>query len=168
MDKHVVKLNKRPKNKKKKINDFGFYVVSEYEGKVNLPKKKTRFSAGYDFEAAEEVVIEPGEVKIVPTGIKAKFPPNVVLKLYPRSSTSIKKKLILVNSVGIIDSDYYNNPSNEGHIMFAFYNIGKEPYTIKKGEAIGQGIFEPIVRFDKYDEENTILKKRSGGIGSTG
>ena len=74
---------------------------------------------------------------------------------------------MIPNSVGIIDGDYYNNPDNEGHIFFAFLNVGEEPYTIKKGEAIGQGIFEPFVTLHEYDEKYTLHRDRTGGFGST-
>ena len=86
-----------------------------------------------------------------------------VLLLYNRSSNPKKKGLILANSVGVIDKDYYGNSDNDGHIMFAFYNIKDEDITIKKGEAIGQAIFQKFLTVDNDNAEG----ERKGGFGST-
>ena len=67
------------------------------------------------------------------------------LAMYNRSSNPIKNKLILTNGVGVVDSDYYNNPDNEGEIAFQFTNNGYDDIVIKKGERIGQGIFQKIL-----------------------
>ena len=116
-----------------------------YEDKeINLPERKTKYSAGYDIEAAEDVIIPSFKKGINPTlvktGIKVYMPDDEVVLLYNRSSNPKKKGLIMANSVGVIDKDYYGNPDNDGHIMFAFYNIKEEDIEIKKGEAIGQAL----------------------------
>lgn len=146
----------------------GFEVAKGFEDKgINLPVRKTKYSAGYDIEAAEDTVIPSFKKGMAPTlvktGIKAYMKENEFLALYNRSSNPKKKGLILANSVGIVDSDYYGNPDNDGHIMFAFYNIKEEDIEIKKGEAIGQGIFEQY-----YVTDNDIAEgERVGGFGST-
>ena len=84
-----------------------------------------------------------------------------VLKIYNRSSNPSKKHIILANAVGIIDKDYYGNEKNDGEIFFAFFNIGKEEVTIKKGDAIGQGIFQ---KYLCRDNEEEILNERNGGF----
>ena len=86
-----------------------------------------------------------------------------VFLLYNRSSNPGKKGLILANSVGVIDKDYYGNPDNDGHVMFAFYNIKSEPVEIKKGDVIGQGIFQKYLVTDNDSAEG----ERVGGFGST-
>lgn len=129
----------------------------------NLPKRSTKFSAGYDFESLMDVEILPGEVKLVHTGVKAYMNEDEVLELYIRSSIS-KKGIVLQNSVGIIDADYYNNPDNEGEIAFMFKNTTDEVFKIKKGDRIGQGIFK---KFLKVDNEEEITEIRTGGYGST-
>ena len=96
----------------------GFERVTGYKY-VNLPKRKTKQSAGYDIESAIDAVITPGETKLIPTGIKVYMKHYEWLGVYVRSSLAIKYGLILANGVGVIDSDYYNNPDNEGHIMIA-------------------------------------------------
>ena len=100
---------------------------------------------------------------LVKTGIKAYMQDDEVLYLYNRSSNPKKKGLILANSVGVVDKDYYGNPDNDGHIMFAFYNIKEEDITIKKGEAIGQAIFQKYLTTDDDNAQGT----RMGGFGST-
>lgn len=146
----------------------GFEIAKGYENKgINLPERKTKFSAGYDFEAAEDVVIPSFKKGIKPTliktGIKAYMGDNEYLMLANRSSNPGKKGLILANSVGIIDKDYYENPDNDGDIMFAFFNFKDEDIEIKKGEVIGQGIFMPYLIVDN-DKSNG---ERVGGFGST-
>ena len=141
----------------------GIEKVSGYEY-VNLPKRKTKQSAGYDIETAVNVVINPGETKLIPTGIKAYMDENEWLGIYIRSSIAVKYGIILANSVAVIDSDYYNNPDNEGHLMLPIRNVSGMPYTVKKGDRIAQGIFH---RYYKVDNDSAD-GDRTGGIGSTG
>ena len=146
----------------------GFEVAKGFEDKnINLPIRKTKYSAGYDIEAAEDVVI-PSFKKgtnptLVKTGLKAYMQDDEMLLLYNRSSNPKKKGLILANSVGVVDKDYYGNVDNDGHIMFAFYNIKDEDVEIKKGDAIGQAIFQKYLVTDDDNAEG----EREGGFGST-
>lgn len=150
------------------MRNRGFEVVKGYEKQdINLPERKTKFSAGYDIEAAEDIVI-PKFTKgckptLVKTGLKAYMMDDEVLYLYNRSSNPGKRGLILANSVGVIDKDYYGNENNDGHIMFAFFNIKDEDVEIKKGDAIGQGVFAKYLTVDNDKADGT----RSGGFGST-
>ena len=146
----------------------GFEIAKGFEDKnINLPVRKTKASAGYDIEAAEDTVVPSFKKGIaptlIPTGVKAYMAEDEVLYLYNRSSNPKKKGLILANSVGVVDSDYYGNPDNDGHIMFAFFNIKDEDITIKKGEAIGQGIFAKYLLTD----DDQAIGERTGGFGST-
>ena len=146
----------------------GFEIAKGFKDKkINLPIRKTKYSAGYDVEAAEDTVIPSFKKGMAPTliktGIKAYMQDDEMLVLYNRSSNPKKKGLILANSVGIIDKDYYGNEDNDGHIMFAFYNIKEEDVTIKKGECIGQAIFQKYLLTDDDNAEGI----REGGFGST-
>jgi len=146
----------------------GFEIAKGFENKgINMPIRKTKYSAGYDMEAAEDCVVpafKPGQAPtLIKTGIKAYMADDEYLMLCNKSSNPKKKGLILANSVGIIDKDYYENPDNDGHIMFAFYNIKDEDIEIKKGEAIGQGIFQKYLVTDDDIAEG----ERTGGFGST-
>lgn len=172
----------------------GFEIVTAFaDKKLNLPQRATNLAAGYDFEAAEDVVIpsiwkaglnttlqallntvrQPEEnlaeekalkPTLVATGIKAYMGDAEFLQLANRSSNPLKRLLVLTNGIGVIDSDYYNNPDNEGHIMFQFTNFGLKDVQIKKGERIGQGIFLPFLKADQ-DESGG---ERTGGFGSSG
>ena len=146
----------------------GFEVAKGFEDKnINLPVRKTKYSAGYDIEAAEDCIIpafKPGQAPtLVKTGIKSYFPEDEYLMLANRSSNPGKRGLVLSNSIGIVDADYYGNPSNDGHIMFAFFNVKAEDVEVKKGECIGQGIFQKFLATDDDNAEG----ERTGGFGST-
>lgn len=143
----------------------GFEVVSDFDDKeINLPVRKTAESAGYDIECGEDVTINPGEVKLVATGLKAFMNYDEYLAIHIRSSIAMKRHLILANCTGIIDSDYYNNEENEGHILVGLYNLGTEPVSLEKGERVAQGIF---CKYLLANEDNA-KGIRTGGIGSTG
>ena len=100
---------------------------------------------------------------LVPTGIKVKMPRDNCLMLFNRSSNPLKRNLILANGTGIIDSDYYNNKTNEGEIFGSFYNVSTKPYLIRKGDRIMQGIFQPYLLVSDDHSNN----QRTGGFGST-
>ena len=146
----------------------GFEVAKGFENEgINLPKRKTKYSAGYDIEAAEDVVI-PSFKKgmnptLVKTGIKAYMQDNEYLMLVNRSSNPGKKGLILANSIGIVDKDYYGNEDNDGHIFVQCINIKDEDVIIKKGEAVAQAIFQKYLMIDGDNAEGI----RKGGFGST-
>lgn len=145
----------------------GFEWVTDWKEKgIHLPERKTAASAGYDIEAGKTVTIAPGELALVPTGVKAYMQPDEVLTIHIRSSMGVKKQLVLTNSVGIIDADYYNNEDNEGHIYIALWNRGRQTVLIQKGERIAQGIFQKYLIADG-DKAGDGAVRRSG-FGSTG
>ena len=140
-----------------------FERVSKYP-EAKLPERATKGSAGYDFFIVEDTEVPPHTNVLVPTGIKAQIDDGYWLQLAVRSSTPRKLGLILANGIGIVDSDYYNNPDNEGHIMFQVYNLSDvNTVTLHKGDRIGQGVFVPYGLTDN-DEVERI---RTGGFGST-
>lgn len=138
--------------------------IQEIYQKIQLPKRATQQSAGYDFYAPVSICLKPGEVRLIPTGIRAKMEDGYVLMLYPRSSLGFKYRMQLNNTVGVIDADYYY-ALNEGHIMVKFINDSREEknLTIEQGEGMVQGIFTSFgITIDDEVEE-----KRVGGLGST-
>ena len=153
-----------------------FAVAKGFEDKeVNLPVRATKHAAGYDFEAVEDIVIPSiwkqilsGKVlqgikpEMVPTGIKAQMETDESLKLFNRSGNP-KLGLILANGVGVVDSDYFENPGNDGHIMFPFFNFWPKDVLIMKGQRIGQGVFEKFL----LTEDDAAEAERVGGFGST-
>jgi dUTP pyrophosphatase len=174
-----------------------FEIVSKYaDAGLNPPVRKTKASAGYDFQVAEDTVVpsffehhwnmkdytlrmeqkgftlkEIAEITkvlkakptLIPTGIKCEMPEDMYLELSVRSSCPLKHWLILANGVGIIDADYYNNPDNEGHIFFQIINLSPFDIMLKKGDAIGQGIFKKYYLTD----DDAAIAERQGGFGST-
>lgn len=128
----------------------------------NLPERKTKSSAGYDILAIESFEIKPGEIKKIPTGLKAKYPSDEMLMLFVRSSMGFKWNVRMCNQVGIIDADFYNNPSNEGHMWVALQNEGDKPFKVEAGEGFAQGIFTKYYCVDNEDEINT---ERTGWTG---
>lgn len=146
----------------------GFEVVKGYEDKgINLPVRKTKHSAAYDIEAAEEVVLpsfkQGMKPILIPTGLKAYMQSDEVLLIVPRSSGPKKQGISFPHNVGVIDSDYYNNSDNEGHIFVQCINLKDEDVVIKKGEAVAQAIFQKYLTVDDDNAEG----KRTGGFGST-
>lgn len=143
----------------------GFELITAFEGQVDLlPKRETAHAAGYDLKVAKETIIAPGEIVLVPTGVKAYMQDGEVLYLYDRSSNPRKKGLVLINSVGVIDGDYYNNEGNEGHIFAQMQNISEQVVRLEKGDRIVQGIFAPFLVVDG----DSATGSRTGGFGSTG
>lgn len=171
-----------------------FEKVSRWaDSDINMPVRKTTHSAGYDFEAVEDIIIEPyqhlfeiimnsskyeqktlneianitklnkAKPSLVSTGMKCKLADNEYLELSIRSSSPLKYWLILANGVGIIDADYYNNSDNEGEIFFQIINLSPFPIIIQKGEIIGQGIIKEY----KLTEDDCATGLREGGFGST-
>ena len=114
--------------------------------------------------AIEDIVINPGEIVKIPTGIKAVFPEDETLLLFVRGSVGYHWNVRMCNQVAIIDSDFYNNVGNEGHMWFALQNEGDKTFIIKKGESFGQGIF---IKYFVVDDEEDIENVRIGGFGST-
>ncbi len=139
----------------------GFEVVSTYND-ILLPKRGSKASAGYDFYLLEDITIKAKDEIKVKTGIKAYMLEDEVLEVYIRSSLGIKG-IRIKNTVGIIDSDYYNNPKNEGEIIAFLENSSKEDLVLKKGDRFIQGIFKKYLTIDNEDE----LEARVGGFGST-
>lgn len=164
----------------------GFEICKGYEDKgLILPTRSTKNSVGYDIHAPEDIVIPSiwktvfENVKIflsgkkdfleitptkVLTGIKAYFQEDEVMIIANRSSGPSKMGLVMANSIGIFECDYYSNPSNDGNIIFQFYNFFPTDVHIKKGDRIGQAYFQKFLIADG-DNATGI---RQGGIGSTG
>lgn len=169
-----------------------FELVSEFADQTDLlPARATKFSAGYDFSVARDIVVPAYEKQfvfpyettnplsfldaaaftkkyqckptLVPTGVKAYLPEGTYLQLSVRSSCPLKAWLVLANGVGIIDKDYYNNPDNEGHIFFQIINLFPHDIILRRGDKIGQGIILPYF----LAEGDQAAAARTGGFGST-
>ena len=132
------------------------------EGEIKLPTRASEHSAGYDFYSPVDVTIYPNESVLIFTDVKAHMYYDNALLLFVRSSMG-KHPVVIANGTGIIDSDYYGNPDNDGNIGFRLLNLGEEPYKIKAGDRIGQGVF---VKYGTIKDDNAT-GVRQGGFGST-
>ena len=167
--------------KNKQSEHASLYDIVSYDD-IQLPKRSTAASAGYDFflpgnihiegclykecneYGANEGCIDVNQTILIPTGIKCKIDPLWALFLYPRSSMGFKHGIQLANTVGIVDADYYNNPSNEGHIFIKLKNGNNNSVSFNAGDKFAQGIFMQY-GIVINDEASAV---RTGGIGSTG
>lgn len=141
-----------------------FEVVSRCKDmNVELPKRKTKKSAGYDFFAVEDFTLYPSKLCIIPTGVKAYMEDDEVLYLHIRSSVAFKRGVRMLNSIGVIDADFVDNPDNEGEISLGLLSHNDDIVHIQKGERIAQGVFHKFLITDDDNAEG----QRVGGIGST-
>ena len=145
----------------------GFEIAKGWEDRgINLPKRSTKNAAGYDIEAAEDMVIQPfkngDKPALIATGLKAYCADDEWFMLANRSSGP-KKGFLFPHSFGIIDSDYYENETNDGHLFVQCINIKDEPLIIKKGDVIAQVVFMKYLITDDDNAEGV----RTGGFGST-
>lgn len=138
--------------------------IKEVYDSIKLPLRATSGSAGYDFFAPVDFTLEPGKTTKIPTGIRSQIADGWVLQIYPRSGLGFKFRLQLNNTVGIIDSDYFNS-DNEGHIFIKITNDSNEGKTVsvEAGKGFAQGIFMPF----GITEDDDVDAVRNGGFGST-
>ena len=144
--------------------DLKVFCVKEFDcyDNVTIPKRATKGSAGYDFAIPFSITIKPDEFVKIPTGIRAYIEEGYVLNIYPRSSLGFKYQMVLANSTGIIDSDYYN-AENEGHIIVGIINKGKKDIVLNQGDRFVQGLFLAYYTV----QEEKVDKERTGGFGSS-
>ncbi len=139
-------------------------IPIEYD-EVKIPRRATRHSSGYDFYSPVDFVLHPGETIVLPTFIRVSLQCDKTLIIAPRSGQGFKYKVQLYNTIGVIDADYYANPSNDGHIFVKLYNDSPEgkPMEVKKGDAVCQGL---ILQYFTVDDDEAT-EDRVGGFGST-
>lgn len=145
--------------------DFAFLNnIDDAYNNIKIPKRATAYSAGYDIYTPISFSLEPGATFKVPTGLKSFFKNDEVLLIIIRSSIGFKYNIRMCNQIGVIDSDYYNNNDNEGHIFVKLQNEGNKTITFNSGDRIVQGIF---IKYLVSDDDN-VKDKRLSGFGSTG
>ncbi len=146
--------------------EFGMLPVAvrRLNPSIALPEYQTPGAAGFDLAASEDVVVEPGAIALVPTGLVIKVPEGHFLGIFARSSTPLKRGLMVANGVGVIDSDYCG-PKDE--VKIQVMNVTAAPVEIKIGDRLAQGILMPFVRVDLEEGTGASAPSR-GGFGSTG
>lgn len=137
--------------------------VKNENGLIKMPVRATKHSAGYDFYSPIDITIMPQTMQMIWTDIKAEFNTDEVLLLCVTSGMG-KNGIMVANTLGVIDCDYYSNAGNDGNLGFRLYNYSNVPYVIKAGDKIGQGVF---VKYLTVDNEEEITNERVGGFGST-
>lgn len=147
------------------IPDLGVIGTDQYLSELVLPHRSTVGSAGYDFFLPYDLTIPAGKTVRIPTGVKVKMADGFVLMMYPRSSLGFKYQITMDNTVCVVDSDYYDNEGNEGHIFVKMTNHSKHDCFIPKGQAYCQGIFNKYYLAD--NDGDTEKRQRVGGYGST-
>lgn len=138
------------------------FWVSAYQG-LDLPKRATKHSAGYDFHTPFAFTLKPGKTIIIPTGVRCIMPEDRVLLIAPRSGLGFRFRIGLANTLAVIDADFVNSETL-GHIMLKLVNDGDKPVYFRQNDRICQGI---IVRYDVTDDDDAD-GERTGGLGSTG
>ena len=124
---------------------------------IIIPQRSSKATVGYDIHLLNDLNLEPGETAKLPTGLKAHFGEDEVLLIVVRSGTGFKYNIRLCNQIGVIDSDYYNNPDNEGHLFIRVQNEDDKPHSFKRGDALVQGIF---MRYLTTDNDQNLGKER--------
>jgi dUTP pyrophosphatase len=131
---------------------------------VSLPAYGTTGAAAFDLAASADTVIPAGQMALVPTGLVVEVPPGMFLGIFARSSTPLKRGLIVANGVGVVDSDYCG-PSDE--VRIAVLNVTSADVVVPRGDRIAQGIFLPAPRVE-WEEVETLRGDSRGGFGATG
>ena len=137
--------------------------IRRLRASARLPEYQSDGAAGFDLAASEPLVVTPGEVALVPTGLVIKVPPGHFLGIFARSSTPLKRGLMVANGVGVVDSDYCG-PNDE--VKIEVYNFTRAPVEVKAGDRIAQGLLIPVVRA-RWREADALRDASRGGFGAT-
>jgi dUTP pyrophosphatase len=130
---------------------------------ARVPRYETPGAAGFDLSASQDITVQPGEVMLVPTGLVVEVPSGMFLGIFARSSTPLKRGLMVANGVGVVDPDYCG-PHDE--VKIEVYNFTARPVHIKAGDRIAQGILIPTIRVE-WEEAAELRPDSRGGFGAT-
>lgn len=139
-------------------------TITRLDPTLPLPRYETAGAAGFDLASSVDMTIRPGEVTLVPTGLVIAVPEGHVLGIFARSSTPLKRGLMVANGVGLVDSDY-RGPKDE--IKIEVFNFTAAPVTVSRGDRLAQGVIIPFVRAEWQETAEPVATTR-GGFGSTG
>ena len=138
--------------------------ITRIHAEARLPQYETLESSAFDLTSVAAVTVEPGKVALIPTGLVIKVPQRMFLGIFARSSTPLKRGLIVANGVGVIDPDY-SGPNDE--VMIQVMNVGDSDVKVSRGDRLAQGIVLPAPRV-VWEEVSEIREVTRGGFGSTG
>ena len=140
-------------------------AVRRLDPSVSLPEYQTPGAAGFDLAASGDVVVEPGSIALVPTGLVIKVPDGHFLGIFARSSTPLKRGLMVANGVGVIDADYCGTTDE---IKVQVLNFTSTAVRVAKGDRIAQGVFIPLTRARWEERSGDLREGARGGFGATG
>ena len=138
--------------------------IVRLDAAVPMPSYQTAGAAGFDLAASADLTIQPGKIALVPTGLVIAVPAGHFLGIFARSSTPLKRGLIVANGVGVLDSDY-SGPTDE--LKIQLMNVTSAPVDVTRGDRLAQGVILPFVRAE-FEESATAAGPDRGGFGSTG
>ena len=139
--------------------------IRRLDAAVPLPAYQTPGAAGFDLAANADVLIAPGTIALIPTGVVIQVPQGHFLGIFARSSTPLKKGLMVANGVGVIDQDYCG-PADE--VKIQVLNFTATPVQVAKGDRIAQGLFIPVARAEWHETDEDLRESSRGGFGATG
>jgi dUTP pyrophosphatase len=139
--------------------------ISRLDPSVPLPHYQTLGAAGFDLAASADVLVPPGTIALVPTGLVIQAPAGHFLAIFARSSTPLKKGLMVANGVGVVDQDYCG-PADE--VKIQVLNFTAQPVEVKRGDRIAQGLFIPVMRAEWEEVDGDLRAGSRGGFGATG
>ena len=139
--------------------------IRRLDSSVPLPEYQTAGAAGFDLAASDDVDVPPNGIALVPTGLVIRVPDGHFLGIFARSSTPLKRGLMVANGVGVIDEDYCG-PADE--VKIQVLNFTAQPVRVRKGDRIAQGLFIPVSRADWREREEDLRSGSRGGFGATG
>ncbi len=139
--------------------------IQRLSAAVPLPKYETAGAAGIDLAASADVVVPAGGIALVPTGLVIEVPAGHLLGIFARSSTPLKRGLMVANGVGVIDQDYCG-PADE--VKIQVLNFTGSPVEVKRGDRIAQGLFLPVARVEWREQDGPLRDGSRGGFGATG
>jgi dUTP pyrophosphatase len=132
---------------------------------VSLPEYQSPGAAGFDLAASEDVSVQPGAVALVPTGLVVETPRGYFLGIFARSSTPLKRGLMIANGVGVVDADYCGQ---RDEVKIAVLNFTHAPVNVRAGDRIAQGLFIPVARAEWQETAGDLRDGSRGGFGATG
>jgi dUTP pyrophosphatase len=139
--------------------------IRRLDPSIPLPEYQSPGAAGFDLAASRDVDVAPNTIALIPTGLVIRAPSGHFLGIFARSSTPLKRGLMVANGVGVVDEDYCG-PEDE--VKIQVLNFTPETVRVRKGDRIAQGLFIPVARAEWTEIESDLREGSRGGFGATG
>ena len=139
--------------------------IRRLDPSIALPEYQSPGAAGFDLAASADVDVAPNTIALIPTGLVIRVPEGHFLGIFARSSTPLKRGLMVANGVGVVDEDYCG-PGDE--VKIQVLNFTAEPVRVRKGDRIAQGLLIPVTRAEWHETKADLREGSRGGFGATG